>query len=161
MHQRFSATLVIFITILMAFCLSILPLPGVVAWFRPPWVAMVVIYWVFALPHRFSIGKAWMVGLIADILHGTVLGEHALALTLVAYLAHKFHQQIRVYPILQQALCVMLLLMVYQGTIIMVQGAIGQMAQSYWTIFSVLVGMVLWPWVFMMLRNIRRSVGII
>jgi rod shape-determining protein MreD len=77
---------VIVVSFLLAFWLSEIPLPGGLDRFRPDWVAMVLIYWGMALPHRIGIGVGWGVGLLLDVGRGGLLGQHALALAVVAYL---------------------------------------------------------------------------
>ena len=52
--------------------------------YRPEWVPMVLIYWVMALPYRIGIGSAWIVGLVLDILEGSILGLNAMALVIIA-----------------------------------------------------------------------------
>ena len=70
---------VIAISFLLAFLLAGIPLPSELQRFRPDWVAMVLIYWCMALPHRIGIGVGWTVGLLLDIGRGALLGQHALA----------------------------------------------------------------------------------
>ena len=67
-------------TILIAFMLEILPLPGFIIWFRPAWTLLVLIYWAMALPEVVGVGYAFMVGIFLDVLTGTLLGEHAFAM---------------------------------------------------------------------------------
>ena len=70
---------VIALTLLMALWLAIVPLPVWAQWGRPELVAMVLVYWVIALPERVGIGIAWVVGLLQDIMQGSPLGQHAFA----------------------------------------------------------------------------------
>lgn len=53
--------------------------------FRPDWVALVVLYWVIALPHHLNVISAWVVGLIMDILLGSTLGIHALSMAVISW----------------------------------------------------------------------------
>ncbi len=146
----------IILSLILALMLSILPLPAWAVWFRPEWVVLAVIYWVMALPDRVSVGSAWLAGLFLDAVNGTVLGEHALAMTIVAYLVLKFHRQIRVFPLWQQALTVAVLMILYSVTILWIQGFVGEPIPTllYWS--PVLTSAILWPWVFIILRNYRR-----
>jgi len=70
---------------------------------------MVLIYWCMALPTRVGVGTAWSVGLMLDVLYGSMLGENALAKSLIAFLAVRFHLQLRMFPRWQQAVVVLLL----------------------------------------------------
>src|ERR1700722_1264441 len=92
------------LTLLAAFGLSLLPLPSSTLSFIPDWVLLTVIYWIIYLPQRIGLGIAWITGLLTDILTNSLLGEHAVASVLVAYLALKFHRRIRIFSIWQQML---------------------------------------------------------
>lgn len=148
--------LVIPTTILIAFILTLLPMPDWTVWLRPAWVMMVIIYWVMVAPHRVNVGIAWLVGLFLDVLNGTLLGEHALAMTLVAYFVARMHSRLRMFPLLQQGFSVFILILIYQFVLFCVQGFLGQLPSTwlYWS--SSVTSMLLWPWLFSMLRDWRR-----
>lgn len=148
--------LVIPVTFLIALVLTLLPMPSWTVWLRPAWILMVLIYWAMAAPYRVNVGTAWMIGIILDVLNGTLLGEHALALTVVTYVVVRMHKQLRMYSILQQALWVLALGLFYQMILFCVQGFIGALPNTklYWT--SSLTSMLLWPWVFVILRDYQR-----
>ena len=87
---------------------------------------------------------------------GTLLGQHALGLSLVAFLTLKLHQRTRLFPLWQQSLTVLLLLVLERLLSLWVMGAVGQPAPSieFWA--PPLIGMFLWPWIFIVLRDVRR-----
>lgn len=151
---------VILITLGTALVLTILPLPQWAAAFRPQWMALTLIYWALALPTRVGIFWAWGAGLVLDVTTGTVLGQHALSLSVPVYLTLELHRLIRVFPLPQQAVSVWVLLLVERLLSLWVHGATGQPtpAIKYW--IPTFVGMLLWPWVFMLLRNLSRRFGI-
>ena len=151
---------IIALTFLVAMALTIVPLPDWARIARPDWVALVLIYWCMALPERVGVGVAWVVGILLDVLTGTLLGEHALALTVVAYLTLKLHQRIRLYPVWQQSITVLVLLALNQLLVLWINGIMGRPTQSwlYWT--PSLLGIVLWPLIFAMLRNLRRRFAV-
>ena len=134
-------------SLLVAFILNILPLPVWSQWFRPEWVVLVVLYWVIAFPEVVGIGFAWTMGLILDGLNGTVLGEHALALLLVAFLAYAWFRQIKSFPLWQTTLLILLLIFFYKLVIWLVQGMTGQFFFSGAYGYSILTSALLWPWV--------------
>src|SRR5262245_17058932 len=101
-------------TFLVAFILTILPMPEWTVWLRPTWILLVVIYWVMMMPHRVNVGTAWLMGIFLDVLNGTLLGEHALAMILVAYLVARMNSRLRMYPLLQQGFIVFILVLLYQ-----------------------------------------------
>jgi len=144
------------IVFMLALLLMILPMPEWARPYRPQWVTLTLIYWCIALPHRVGVGTGFSLGILLDVLTGTLLGQHALGLSVVAFLAVQLHARIRVFPFWQQALAVLVLLVVEHLFALWVMGAIGQTppALTYWLV--PLIGAVLWPWIFVTLRDVRR-----
>ncbi|MEY3661077.1 MAG: hypothetical protein RLZZ169_1903, partial [Pseudomonadota bacterium] len=68
---------VIVLSLVFAGVLAVLPLPGWLELWRPDWVALVLVYWVIALPQRVGLLTAWLVGFLVDVLKGTLLGLNA------------------------------------------------------------------------------------
>ncbi|MCG5500864.1 rod shape-determining protein MreD [Ectothiorhodospira lacustris] len=148
--------LVIPLTILAAFVLTILPLPDWAIHWRPEWVAMTVIYWNMALPRRVGVGTAWILGLLLDVTKGALLGQHALAMALIAWISIRVHQRIRVYPLWQQAITVGALLALFKLMVLWVYGITGH-APGTWLYWAPVAGSILlWPLIFVLLRRIRR-----
>lgn len=156
MSARYSGDWVITLSLMGALLLTLLPMPAAVQVYRPEWVALVVIYWCLAAPERVGVGVAWGMGIMLDVISGTLLGQHALALALVAYIAIKLHRQARQFPLWQQAFMVMLLIIVHLMLNLWVQGIIGQPPRSWKYWLPALTSMLLWPWVFLILRDLRR-----
>ncbi len=156
MHGRHRGGSVILVTLLIALALVIFPLPGWAKDFRPQWATLTLIYWCIALPQRVGVFTGWTVGLALDVLTGTLLGQHALGLSLVAFLALKLHQRIRVFPIWQQAMIVFLLLLVERLFSLWVMGAVHLPPPPLWYWVPPFVGMLLWPWIFAILRAVRQ-----
>lgn len=153
---RRHGTLVIIVTLLLALILEVVPLPDWGTSFRPQWLVLVLIYWCMALPTRVGVGFGWASGILLDIMTGTLLGQHALGLAIVAYLALKLHQRTRVQPLHQQALTILLLLLVERLLALWVIGAAGYPAPSLWYWATPIISMLLWPWTYIVLRDIRR-----
>lgn len=147
---------VILVSFVVAMFLMVLPLPEWLRAFRPEWVTLVVIYWCLALPARVNIGFAWLAGLLVDVLTGTLMGQHALSMAVVAFVTVKLHKQIRVYPVWQQALSVFTMVALGQLLVVWIKGIIGESPQSwlYWA--PSITSAIVWPWVFVMLRSLRR-----
>src|SRR3990167_2675962 len=134
------------ITLFVALFLMLLPMPAWTMCARPAWVLMVLIYWTMNTPYHVNVGIAWTVGLLVDILTGTMLGEHALALTIVVYLAYRSRMRIKMYPMLQQGLSIFIFILIYQFILFCIQGFVGEAPRSslYW--LSSLTSVLLWPW---------------
>ena len=148
---------IIIVTFIAALMLTIIPLPDAIETARPEWVALVLIYWCMALPDRIGVGVGWLSGLLLDILKGSLLGQHALALAVVAYLTLKLHQRLRVFPPWQQALVVLVMLVFMQLLILWFDGIIRLPAKNWQYWLAPLAGMLLWPGMFLVLRELRRA----
>ncbi|HMV38835.1 rod shape-determining protein MreD [Plasticicumulans sp.] len=146
----------VLLTFVVALMLSSLHLPPVIDRFRPDWVGLVLTYWALALPNRVGVGTGWVLGLIQDTAQGTLLGQHALGLATVAWLTVRFHQRIRVFPLWQQALSVASFLMIEQLLVVWIKGITGYPPGDWWYLAPPLGGMLAWPWVFIVLRDLRR-----
>jgi rod shape-determining protein MreD len=153
--------LLVLATFVAALILTIMPVPSWAEPFRPDWAALTLIYWCMAMPQRVGVGTGWLLGLLVDILYGSLLGSHALAKSLIAYVTVKLHLQLRMFPRWQQAAAVLLLLVMNQVLVLWIRGAIGQAPETlfYWT--ASIVGMLVWPWLFVILRDVRRRGGIV
>ncbi len=141
-------------TLLAGFALTMLPLPQSVEAFRPDWVLMLLIFWAIRLPQSYSVGTAWVAGIILDVVQGTYLGQHALALSLVVFLTVKFHLLMRMFPLPQLTLSVAGLVALYQFLLFWINGVAGISAPErvYWA--PVLVSFVAWPLVSMFMSGL-------
>ncbi len=122
MARREHNVLVSAISLALMLALAVLPLPSAIAPFRPDWVAVVLLYWSLRAPHRFSLLTAFWMGIALDTLTGALLGQHALALLVVVYMAERFHLQLRVFPVSQLAITVLLLLGLYEFILFWIDG---------------------------------------
>jgi len=149
--------MVIYLSLVLGIVLMILPLPDWAQIYRPNWVALVLIYWSMALPKRVGLWFAFFTGLVLDSAQGTLLGQHALALVIVVYFNLNFYQQVRVLALIQQAIYVFSLLLINQVVLAWVEGILGRSTPLLAFFAAPLIGMLIWPWVFVMLRDVRRK----
>ena len=157
---RHNSGWVILVSFIIAFLLTTIPLPGWLADWRPAWVVMMVIYWCIVLPERVGVAIAWVLGLLLDVYTGTLLGQNALGLSVIAYLTLRLHKQIRIFPPLQQSVLICIYLLLFQFFTLWIRGIIGVPPQ-HWTFWApVLSSMLLWPIFFIIMRNIRRKFNV-
>jgi len=152
--------LVIYLSLLAALVLMILPLPDWAQIYRPNWMALVLIYWSMALPKRVGLWFAFFSGIILDTSLGTLLGQHTLALVLIIAINMNFYQRIRVLALAQQAIYVFVLLMINQVVVAWVEGFLGRSTPLLAFFGAPFVGMLIWPWVFVVLRDLRRKTAL-
>ncbi|MCB1624388.1 MAG: rod shape-determining protein MreD [Pseudomonadales bacterium] len=133
------------LTMLLALGMQLLPLPVWLAIMRPAFLVLVVLYWCIAAPRAGGILVAWIAGLALDITKGAVLGQHALAVCLVAYIAISFHQRLRNQTMLQQSLFVFAMLALYEVVVWTIDGWTGHAVNSPWRWIHPMLGAALWP----------------
>ena len=161
MDQRNNATWVVYLTFVVAFLLAVVPFPEWAMNYRPQWVAMVLIYWAMALPYRVGIGFAWVAGLLVDILDGSLLGLHAVALAIIAYITLSLHQRLRMFSSLQQSAVVLSMTGLYMLMTHWMKIAADQAVTSdLFFLLGPLSSAFLWPWVFVLLRQMRRGFSV-
>ena len=132
------------VSLLLALLLGLVPLPALVQPLRPYWLALVLAYWLLEEPERIGLGVAFLLGLVADLAFGGLLGEQALRLVVMAFILDRFRARMRFFPLSQQALVVGVLLLndrVVTAAIHVVMGA-PQLPWMYWC--APVLGMLLW-----------------
>lgn len=155
-----GSNMIVYLSIAVALVLSVFPFPDWLDAARPEWVALCLLYWSLTVPHRVGVGFAWCTGLLLDVLRGTVLGQHALSLTVAVYLAMLLHQRIRAYPLGQQALSVLVLITLHLLVLLWINGMIGKAPTTWVYWLPAAASAVLWPAVYVVLQEFRRSFGV-
>jgi rod shape-determining protein MreD len=147
-------------SIIIALVLQIVPLPIQADVYRPDWVLVVLAYWSMALPNRVNVGVAFITGVAMDILMGTTLGIHSLGLSVSIYILAANYQRLRNYSVWQQAIIIGLLSSLYHLMTFWVQHLLTDIYFQFDYLWPVAASMVLWPWVFWLLRKTRRQFSI-
>jgi len=127
----------------LALFLNFLPWPDMRV--VPDFVALVLAFWCVRQPRLVGIGIGWMIGLVADAGNGVLLGQHALAYSLLAFLAIWLSRRILWFGPGLQALHVALLLLVSQGAALLVRLAAGDPFPGWAILVGPLAGAALWP----------------
>lgn len=147
----------ILLTLIAALLLSLLYLPPALDTFRPYWVALVMIYWCLETQDTITLGKAFFMGLVLDLLSASLLGMHALSLVIIVYLVNRFRARIRFFPPWQQALSVFALLLNDRIILIWIISLRGDPLPSPGFWLPPVVGTLLWPWLFLLLDRVRGA----
>lgn len=149
--------LIVGLTFIIGFILEALPSPAFIKYLIPNWTLLILIYWSMTKPNLVNLGSAFIVGIFLDLLSGTLLGEHALAMLAICFIVIKIHRVILVYPLMQQVLVVALLTLTYQIIIFIIQGITHQMPNISWFWLSTLTSAFIWPWLFVLLNTLRKA----
>jgi len=132
------------VSVLVALLLGLLPLPDMLQPLRPYWLALVTAFWLLETPERAGLGVAFTLGLLADLVFGSLLGEQALRLTILGFILQRFRLQLRFFPLPQQALVMAGLLFNDRVVATVLHMMLGEplLPWPYW--LAPLPGMLLW-----------------
>jgi rod shape-determining protein MreD len=147
---------VIAASFVVAYVLAVMPATRALAWFRPEWLSIVLIYWAIALPHRVGLVTALVTGLGMDVLEGAAIGQNMLALSAVVLLSRLLYQRLRLFSMAQQALTVFVLVGVHQLICQWVQTIEGAGVTGLLFMLPALSSALLWPLALLLLRRVRR-----
>ena len=143
------------VSLLVALLLGLVPLPAGLQPFRPYWLALVLAYWLLEAPDKVGLGVSFMIGLVADLAFGGLLGEQALRLVVLAFILERFRARLRFFPMSQQAMTMGVLLLndrVINAVIHLVMG-VPQVPVLTWC--APLIGAVLWAPLHFLLDALR------
>lgn len=144
-------------TLVLALLLTLLPVPAWLQLVWPYWVALVMIYWCLETLGMVTLGLAFCVGLVLDLTTGSLLGLHALSLTVIVYLVTRFRARLRFFPPWQLALAVLALLVNDRIILLWIISLRGDPmpGASFW--LPPLAGVLIWPWLFLALDRFRGA----
>src|SRR5271163_1777719 len=145
MHDNRIRRFPMLLSALVALALAVLPLPSVLEPLRPDFLVLVVFYWCIESPRAGGLSLAFFSGLALDVIHGVVLGQHALALTLMGAWATHLRLRIRVFSVLSQCLTIFALLFGYQFVLFWIDGATGNPVTAFSRWLAPIISALLWP----------------
>ena len=138
-----------------AFLLQLMPLPLMFEPLKPYWIGLVLVYWAIETPERVGLGFAFAIGVVADLLVGELLGEQALRLLVLTFIVLRFRARLRFFPVWQQSLALLALLLNDRIVMLMARGFSGEPMPTATFWLSPLTGMVAWPFLFLLFDDLR------
>lgn len=147
-------------SLMVALLLSVAPMPEFMEVGRPLWLALLMAYWSLAAPQWVGMTRIWLLGLAADVLYGTPLGLNALVLALIMFMLLSLHQRLRVFPVWQQSLVLLVVFGLAQLVQLWLNTLTGNRPPTLLFLFPALVSALLWPWVFTIMRGFSRWLNV-
>lgn len=130
-------------SLLLALLLQLVPLGRVSA--MPDLLALAVVFWNVHQPRRVGVGAAFVFGLLMDVHQGALLGQHALAYTLLSFFAITIHRRLRWFSLPAQALQILPLFAAAHAASLLVRLATGGMFPGWGLLLAPLFEALLWP----------------
>jgi rod shape-determining protein MreD len=130
-------------SLLLAFGFHLLPLGRWAG--TPDLLAVALVFWNVHQPRRVSVGLAFVAGLALDVHQGALLGQHALAYTLLSYVGVVIHRRLLWFGVLEQALQLVLLFAAAHAVSLLVRLLAGDMFPGWWLLAAPLLEAALWP----------------
>ena len=135
--------------------------PQWLGWLRPNWVALTVFYWVLAVPHRFGLVAAWLVGLLVDVLQGEPLGLNGIFLAVLTYITWSLYERLRMFAAFQQGIILFGLLVCAELARMILMSALGTGQWHFGFVSVALISALSWPLVRNVLNSIQRVCGVV
>ncbi|WP_140634759.1 rod shape-determining protein MreD [Methylibium rhizosphaerae] len=141
-------------SLLGALALNLIPLGRVAA--MPDFLALVVVFWNVHQPRRVGVGAAFVFGLLMDVHEGALLGQHALAYTLLSYFAITIHRRLLWFTVPSQAVQILPLFFAAHAVSLIVRLLAGGSFPGWNLMFAPFIESLLWPVASVMLLAPQR-----
>jgi len=128
-----------------ALAATVVPLPEWLEILRPDFVALTLLWFCLLSPRMTGLFHAWGAGLALDAFRGVLLGQHALALVVIVFVASKLRLQIRAFPPLQQTAVILALLWLNEFLLFWIDGVSGHPITDWRRWIAVPAGAACWP----------------
>ena len=151
--------LIVWFSLILALCLQVMPLADGWQVYRPEWLGLMLIYWCMRTPDRVGVFHGVVLGILMDLMEGTVLGQHALIYALLAFLCALVYPRFRAYSLAQQAALVLVLLGLVQLVAQWLRTIVGDFSINLAFLIPSLISALLWPWLATMFQALERRLA--
>jgi rod shape-determining protein MreD len=158
--SRLSLFWAISLSTFVALVLTVLPVPQIIFHFWPDWIALVLIYWALTVPEKIGPWVGFAVGTLMEVLFVRSFGVMGLGLATLVFTVNRANLQLRVLSIWQQMIVVGLFIGIFKLITGWLYGLIDGFVMSNEYFHSLIGCMVIWPFIFILLQEMRRMARI-
>lgn len=134
----------IIVTLIFAFLLKQLPWSGWLLVIRPDFVLVMLLFWAQRRQQDIGLAAAFLLGILADVQDGIVLGQHALAYTIGVFLVQHFSRRLAMFILKHQAIQIFLLFMLVESVSLAAGWVSSRSLQDGWFFVSAISAALLW-----------------
>ena len=145
------------LSIFIALVLTVLPVPQVVFYFWPDWIPLVMFYWALTDSERIGPWVGFAVGTLMEVVFVRSFGVLGLGMATMVFAVNRIHLQLRVLSVWQQMLVVGIFIGIFKLITGWIYGMISGFTLNAEDFYSLIGGMVTWPFLFILLQELRRS----
>lgn len=142
--QKIPSPILVYGSLLFALLCQLFPWTGQGIVLRPDFMLVVLLYWLLRAPYLCNVGTAWLVGVLVDLATGSLLGQHALAFSLAAYIALSFQRRLVLFSRFQIAALAFSLLVFTRFTVLILKLLAGNDVPSWHYFWPAVTGILLW-----------------
>lgn len=143
-------------TLIAALILNFLPWSGPLLAMKPDFVALVVLYWCIQQPRKLGFAAAWLMGLMMDVADGSLLGQHALAYSVLAFAGIVLHRRVLMFTMRNQILHVIPILLLNDLIVLVIRKLAGADFPGFSYFAGSLIAGALWPVMCFLLKLPQR-----
>lgn len=151
----------ILLTLIVALILAVMHLPEWwpqwLGWFRPNWVALTVFFWVLAVPQRFGLVAAWLLGLFVDVLYGEPLGLNGALLAVFTYITWSLYERLRMFGAVQQAILLFFMVLLAEGARMIGLLLLIEREAQFGFVATALASALVWPVLRVVLNQVQLA----
>tara|TARA_Y100001958_G_scaffold8016_1_gene4913 strand:+ start:145 stop:495 length:351 start_codon:yes stop_codon:yes gene_type:complete len=115
---------------------------------------------MIAVPSMYNLYTVWLIGIIADVTVGSILGMNALVYIFLSFIVKELHKSLRYFTIIQQSIIILIVFLIKVTFLIWIDSLLGSEIFNIDMYFVALSSALLWPAVFYSLRYFRRRYNI-
>src|SRR5688572_3443441 len=132
-------------TLIAALIINLLPWSGGLVSVRPDFVALALLYWCIQEPRKVGFTAAWLLGIIMDVAEGSLMGQHALAYSVLAFAGLVLHRRVLMFTMKDQILHVIPLLLLNDVIVLAIRKLAGADFPGFAYFVGSFIAAALWP----------------